>query len=68
MGGVEVEVELGPVLDGDEGLLGGFDVVGDARRLNLQPPPHTVFLEIVKDGVPTLGNRIKLSSYSFWFS
>ena len=68
MGGVEVEVELGPVVDGGEGLLSGPDVVGDARWLNLQLPLHPVLLELIEDDVPALVNGTKPTSYSFSFS
>ena len=54
---VEVEAELGPVVEGREGALGRLDVVRDARGVDFQAPLHPALLELVQHRVPAVGEQ-----------
>jgi hypothetical protein len=51
--------KVGAVVQRRQSLLGGLDVVGDARRVDLQAPLDPVLLVLVQDGVPALGEQAK---------
>ena len=57
--GVEVEAELGPVVERLQGHLGRVDVEGDLGRVDLQAELDAALLEDVEDRVPALGQELE---------
>ena len=57
--GVEVEAELGAVVERLEGRLGRVDVEGDLGRVDFQAELDAALLEDVEDRVPALGQELE---------
>ena len=57
--GVEVEAELGAVVERLQGRLGRVDVEGDLGRVDLQGELDAALLEDVEDRVPAVGEQLE---------